>query len=73
VIVLPAHARADEVARVLFSEQYYFPVLQGMEIVGALPKPALLKALADGRGDRLIAELLSEYLLPASRVTRGAI
>jgi hypothetical protein len=59
LIVLPAHARADEVASVLFSPQYYFPVIQGGEVVGVLSKAEILRALANGRGDRLVAELMT--------------
>jgi hypothetical protein len=58
-VLLPAHARADEVAGALFSRQYYFPVLQDREVVGVLPKSALLRALANAQGDRLIAELMT--------------
>jgi hypothetical protein len=58
VLTLPAHARADEVTGVLFSPQNYFPVLQGSEIVGVLSKSRLLRALANGHGDRLVAELM---------------
>ena len=58
-IVLPAHARADEVARVLFSRQGYFPVVQGREVVGVVSKGRLLSALAQGQGDRLMTELMN--------------
>jgi hypothetical protein len=59
-IALPAHARADELTRVLFSHQTYFPVTQGREVVGVISKGRLLSALAHGRGDRLIAELMND-------------
>ena len=58
-IVLPAHARADEMARVLFAHQSYFPVAQGREVVGVVSKGRLLRAMAQGHGDRLIAELMN--------------
>lgn len=57
-VMLPAHARADEEERAVFAPQYYFPVIQGGEVVGVLSKTALLSALANGHGDRLIAELM---------------
>jgi stage IV sporulation protein FB len=57
-VMLPAHARADEAEQAIFSPQYYFPVIQGGEVVGVLSKAALLSALANGRRDRLIAELM---------------
>jgi hypothetical protein len=59
-IALPAHARADEFSRVLFTQQTYFPVTQGREVVGVISKGRLLSALAHGQGDRLIAELMNE-------------
>ncbi len=59
-IVLPAHARADELTRVLFSHQTYFPVAQGREVVGVVSKGRLLCALAHGQGDHLIAELMND-------------
>jgi hypothetical protein len=59
-IALPAHARADELTRVLFTQQSYFPVTQGREVVGVISKGRLLSALAHGQGDRLIAELMNE-------------
>jgi hypothetical protein len=58
-IVLPAHARADEMTRVLFVRQNYFPVAQGREVVGVISKSRLLSTLAQGQGDRLIAELMN--------------
>jgi len=58
-IVLPAHARADEMTRVLFARQSYFPVAQGREVVGVVSKGQLLRAMAQGHGDRLIAELMN--------------
>jgi Zn-dependent protease len=58
LIVLPAHVRVDEVTRVLFSRQSFFPVAQGGEVIGAVSKGRLLWAIANGRGDRLIAELM---------------
>jgi hypothetical protein len=58
-IVLPAHARADEMTRVLLAHQNYFPVAQGREVVGAISKCRLLTAIALGQGDRLIAELMN--------------
>ncbi len=58
-IVLPAHARADELTRVLFAQQTFFPVTQGREVVGVISKGRLLCALAHGQGDRLIAELMN--------------
>ena len=58
-IVLPAHARADEVTRVLFAEQSYFPVVQGREVIGVIFKGRLLRAIARGQGDRLIVELMN--------------
>ncbi len=60
VVFLPARARADEAAAALCSPQCYFPVAQGGEIVGVLPKAALLRAMANGWGDRLIVELMAE-------------
>jgi Zn-dependent protease len=68
LIMLPAHARADEEGRALFSPQYYFPVVQGSEVVGVLSKASLLRALARGQGDRLIAELMVQTREPASCV-----
>ncbi len=59
-VVLPAYARADEVASSLFTQQYFFPVVQGNEIVGVLSKARLLSALANGQCDRLVAELMSK-------------
>ena len=58
-IVLPAHARADEMRRVLFAHQNYFPVTQGREIVGVVSKGRMLSALAHGQGDHLIVELMN--------------
>jgi len=58
-IVLPAHARADEMTRVLFADQSYFPVAQGREVVGVVSKGQLLRAMSQGHGDRLIAELMN--------------
>ena len=58
-IVLPAHARADEMRRVLFAHQNYFPVTQDREIVGVVSKGRMLSALAHGQGDRLIVELMT--------------
>jgi hypothetical protein len=58
-IVLPAHARADEVTRVLFAQQSYFPVAQGREVVGVISKGRLLSSLAHGEGGHLIAELMN--------------
>jgi hypothetical protein len=58
-IVLPAHARADEMRRVLFAHQNYFPVTQGREIVGIVSKGRMLSALAHGQGARLIVELMN--------------
>jgi Zn-dependent protease len=66
IVLLPAHARADEVGNVLFSHQYYFPVIQGGEVVGVLSKVTLLKALANAQGDRLVAELMTESCRPHS-------
>jgi hypothetical protein len=60
VVFLPARARADEVAPALFSRQCYFPVAQGGEVVGVLSKAALLRAVANGWGDRLIVELMAQ-------------
>ena len=57
--VLPAHARADEMARALFAHQSYFPVAQGREVVGVISKGRLLRAMAQGHGDLLIAELMN--------------
>ena len=59
-VAMPAHARADEVASALFTQQYFFPVVQGGEIVGVLSKARLLAALANGKSDRLVAELMSK-------------
>jgi hypothetical protein len=61
-IVLPAHARADEMARVLFARQSYFPVAQGREVVGVVSKGRLLSALAHGQGDCFIAELMNHSI-----------
>ena len=68
VVFLPARARADEVAPALFSRQCYFPVAQGGEVVGVLSKAALLRAVANGWGDRLIVELMAETV-PAAECT----
>ena len=46
-------------ARVLFAQQSYFPVAQGREVVGVVSKGRLLRAMAQGQGDRLIAELMN--------------
>jgi Zn-dependent protease len=58
-IVLPAAARADEVSRLLFQRQNFYPVAQGGEVVGVVSKGQLLWAIANGHGDRLIAELMN--------------
>ena len=58
-LFLPAEARAEEVARVLFTQQFYFPVMQGGTVIGILSRPMLLWALTHGRKDRLVAELMS--------------
>ncbi len=57
--MLPAHARADEMARLLFAPQSYFPVKQDREVVGVISKGRLLSALAQGQGDCMIAELMN--------------
>jgi len=58
IILLPAHARADQVTRALLATQDYFPVVRDGEVVGILSKVALLSALANGEGHRLITELM---------------
>ena len=58
LIMLPAYACVEEEERALLSPQYYFPVIQGGKVVGVLSKGVLLSALANGHGDRLIAELM---------------
>ncbi|MGO8689411.1 MAG: hypothetical protein ACLQLG_07235 [Thermoguttaceae bacterium] len=60
VVFLPACARADEVAPALFARQCYFPVAQGGKVVGVLSKAALLRAVANDWGDRLIVELMAQ-------------
>ena len=65
-IVLPGDARADEMTRVLFAQQSYFPVAQGREVVGMISKGRLLCALAQGQGNRLIVELMNHTQSPAS-------
>jgi hypothetical protein len=59
-IVLPAHARADEVTPVLFQRQDLYPVAQGGQVVGVVSKGRLLWAIANGHGNRLIAELMNQ-------------
>ena len=39
-VMLPAHARVDEASQAVFSPQYYFPVIQGGEVVGVISKAA---------------------------------
>jgi hypothetical protein len=56
--MLSAHGRVCEAESALSSQQYYFPVVQGRAVVGVLSRAALSRALADGRGDHLIAELM---------------
>jgi hypothetical protein len=74
-IVLPAHARAKDMTRVLFARQSYFPVAQGGEVVGVISKGRLMSALADGQGDCLIAELMNHAsrarLAPAKQQKRA--
>ncbi len=60
IILLPAHARANELTRALFAPQGNFPVVQGGEVVGILSKATLLSALANGKGSRLIGELMMD-------------
>jgi Zn-dependent protease len=60
LVLLPAHARADEVTQAMFSQQHYFPVVQGGEVVGVLSKATLLRALANDQGDWLVAELMTD-------------
>jgi hypothetical protein len=64
VIVLPAHARAADVARALFTSQNYFPVLQDREVVGVISKGVLLRALANSQESRLVAEMMIEKSSP---------
>jgi Zn-dependent protease len=71
--MLPAHARADDVARALFTEQYYFPVVQEDTVIGVLSKAALLTALANGQGDRLVAELAIEAGNTAPHATSAKV
>jgi hypothetical protein len=66
-VMLSAHGRVSEAEIALFSQQYYFPVVQGREVVGVLSKAALSHALADGDGDRLIVELMVHTGEVASR------
>jgi stage IV sporulation protein FB len=68
-VVLPSHVRAIEVARALYAKQNYFPVLQGCKVVGVISKSALLSALANQQGDRLIVELMVEKTIATPRVT----
>ncbi len=42
IVLLPAHARANELTRALFAPQGNFPVVQGGEVVGIVSKAALL-------------------------------
>jgi Zn-dependent protease len=70
LIVLPAYARADEVTRALFARQNFFPVAQGEKVVGVLSKNRLLRAIANGQGDRLIAELMNHT---AAESLQGAL
>jgi Zn-dependent protease len=58
-VVLPVHARANEVIGLLFHGQDLYPVVQGTEVVGVVSKGRLLWAIANGHGDRLIAELMN--------------
>ncbi len=71
VVFLPARARADEVAPALFSRQCYFPVAQGGEVVGVLSKAALLRAVANDWGDRLIVELMAQPAAAAECAVRS--
>jgi Zn-dependent protease len=70
-VVLPSHARAIEVARALYAKQNYFPVLQDCKVVGVISKNALLSALANQQGDRMIVELMVEKTIATPRVTIG--
>ena len=73
IVFLPARARADEVAPALFAPQCYFPVAQAGEVVGVLSKAALLRAVANGWGDRLIVELMAEGVAAAECEARSSM
>jgi Zn-dependent protease len=73
LMLLPAHARADEVTGALFTRQGSFPVVQGDEVVGILSKATLLGALANGGGHRLIAQLMMEADRPMPRVEYASV
>ncbi len=66
-VMLSAHGRVSEAEVALLSQQYYFPVVQGRDVVGVLSKAALSSALAGGNGDRLIVELMVQTGDVASR------
>jgi hypothetical protein len=66
-VMLSAHGRVSEAEIALLSPQYYFPVVQGRDVVGVLSKAALASALAGGNGDRLIVELMVQTGDVASR------
>jgi Zn-dependent protease len=60
IILLPAHACANQVTRALFAPQDNFPVLQDGKVVGIASKAALLSALANREGYRLLTELMMD-------------
>jgi Zn-dependent protease len=73
ILLLPAHARANDVTRALFAPQSNFPVVLDGEVVGIVPKAALLSALAKGDGYRPIAELMIDaHLQPPHIIYESA-
>ena len=60
IILLPAHACANQVTRALFAPQDNFPVVQDGKVVGIVSKATLLSALANREGYRLLTELMMD-------------
>ena len=60
-------------APALFAPQCYFPVAQAGKVVGVLSKAALLRAVANGWGDRLIVELMAEGVAAAECEARSSM
>ena len=60
IILLPAHACANQVTRALFAPQDNFPVVQDGKVVGIVSKASLLSALANREGYRLLTELMMD-------------
>jgi len=58
-VILPAYARADEATSALVERQDCYPVARCGDIVGFVTRGQLLWAIATGRGDRLIVELMN--------------